>query len=898
MARRVATIAALLSLWPLSISSAQNWWNSPRYIGENADGYFYDIADLDQDGDPDLVSSVGFFFYPTHMRVFLNDGAGEFSPLPTVSLPTTHEFTEVRPGLADVTDDGVPDLLLRARSTSTVAYSLAVFPGIGGGQFGAMILTPFPGDLVDIDVGDNDADGRLEVAVAHRVTTSATSDVQVRWLDWNGAGFTLSNFVHFPHLSPLGGVESVESFDFSGDGIDDIAVGSYYNPTIHLLPTLGGRPTNGPSVPIPLTTTSGVRLTKGDIDGDGITDLFAAGMSVVVNPTAEWGHFRWLRFSAAGTFVTSPETGIKDFPDIFDINGCRLGDWDGDGELEMISNTWGTIVGQDYDTELGVFEVIGGVSLALHTRVDGQGHAAGVADLNGDGHLDAVAPRAIVFGDGEFTPLGPEPTALTFGSLLNTPRIAVVDWEGDGDLDILDADERLTVNDCTGDLGSTFNDLIEPWPTPPANYVYEEAVAIADFNGDGRPDYLVPFSQIFIFTTIFQEMRLLQDDGAGGYKDVGNAAAPGVQITDLGAAGLAVPADIDGDGDLDLLSVDGAWNNQGLGFFNVKLPIYQGIPRDTADADLDGDVDVLATLPASPPDSHLEVWTQQPGMVFTKSTLVTAELSTYTGAFLDVDEDGDQDVLAGGRSDGAVYLFRNDGASHTLFSLSGATSAGDVFALDDVDGDGTTDLLTATAYGVGGVWGLPRVQVFRRSGGPGSLLFDAARTWIATGASAFGDIDEDGDLDLIGRRVVRNRRYQGVEAGVVRQYGDGTAGTGGAVPVLGANGPVRPGSTTAEIRLRRGLGGSTALFVAGLAEGNLPMGLGTSLLVQPPLFFVLSVPLGGTPGATGEGSFDFDVTAATAAAAGLSFYHQMFVVDPAHPLGAAASNGLELIYGL
>lgn len=894
MSRRVVLVALLAALTPSGSVNAQDWWNAPRYITENADGYFYAIGDLDQDGDRDLVSTVGQFFYPTEYRVFLNDGTGDFSPLSTVTLPATHEFTGVYPGLAEVTGDGRPDLLLRARAGT--AYGFAVFPGTGNGQFGAMIFTPLAGSLIDIDVGDNDGDGMLEIAIAHRVSSSSSSDVEVRWLKWNGLAFAPSTAVLIPHAAPSGGVSAVESFDYSGDGLADIVVGTNAA-TIRELTTLAGQPQSGNPIPIGLSTTSGVRLTKGDFDGDGDIDLLAAGMTVSAGPSGETGHFRVLRFSAGGTFAALPQTNIQDFPDDFDINGCRLADWDGDGRAEMISNTWGTVVGQDYKTSIGVFTLTGGVvKLAWSTRVDGQGHVADIADLNGDGHLDAVSPRSIVFGHGDMAPIGSTQTAVWFNNSLNQPKIAVVDWEDDGDLDILDAEDRIAVNDGTGYLGAPFTSP-ELFPDTPSMFVYEDAVAIGDFDGDGRSDFLAAYAQLFIFDTIFIEMRLISDDGVGGFLDKGPAAGPGIEITDLGGGGLALPADIDGDGDLDVLGIDGYWPNLGGGIFGAKVLLYQGQPRAANDVDGDGDVDLLVSS-VTYPQVDLKLLTQQPGFAFTTTLLLTAELSLYSGDLIDLDGDGDRDVLMGGRNDGAIHLFRNDGASFTHFTLAGADGAGDEFGLDDVDGDGVSDLITASSSGSDSPFGLPRVQVFRRSGGAGSLVFDPARTWVAGGATRIDDVDEDGDLDVIGRAVVKSRRFDGPAAGAVRQYGAGTPGTGGAVPVLGANGPLKPGSTSAAIRLRRGLGGSSALLVVGFGEGSLPMGAQTSLLVQPPLFLLLSVPLAGPSGVAGAGTFDFDVTPATAAAAGFTFYHQVFVVDPAHPLGAAASNGLELVYGL
>ena len=150
---------------------------------------------------------------------------------------------------------------------------------------------------------------------------------------------------------------------------------------------------------------------------------------------------------------------------------------------------------------------------------------------------------------------------------------------------------------------------------------------------------------------------------------------------------------------------------------------------------------------------------------------------------------------------------------------------------------------------------------------------------------------------MVGFRLARNLRFDGVADGVIRQYGQGTAGTGGAVPVLGANGPVRPGSTTASLRVRRGLGGAAALFLIGTSEASLNGVIsGTALYVNPPLTVVPFV-LPGAPGSSGDGELTLDLTPFLNQVAGISVFHQLVVIDPAGPNGHTATAGLEITYG-
>jgi hypothetical protein len=170
---------------------------------------------------------------------------------------------------------------------------------------------------------------------------------------------------------------------------------------------------------------------------------------------------------------------------------------------------------------------------------------------------------------------------------------------------------------------------------------------------------------------------------------------------------------------------------------------------------------------------------------------------------------------------------------------------------------------------------------------------------MARAFTAFVDVDEDGDDDALGAAVVRNRRFEGPRDGIVRQYGTGTNGSSGAIPVLGASGPLRPGSITAALRFRRGLGGATAVLFFGTLEANDP-GLipGGSLYVQLPSNYFLAT-LGGAAGVPGEGQLTLDLSPLLPVLVGSTIYHQLVVIDPGSQLGGfCASNGLALTYGL
>jgi hypothetical protein len=136
-------------------------------------------------------------------------------------------------------------------------------------------------------------------------------------------------------------------------------------------------------------------------------------------------------------------------------------------------------------------------------------------------------------------------------------------------------------------------------------------------------------------------------------------------------------------------------------------------------------------------------------------------------ALVDLDNDGDDDVIATGAAGGQIALFRNDGSGHfenrtAQSGLPIVAKASGVVA-GDYDGDGDLDLFITR-------W-LQSAILLRNEGG---LLFaNATASAHLTGisgpgaGSAFGDYDGDGDLDLaIAMRTgslqnqMRNRFYR------------------------------------------------------------------------------------------------------------------------------------------
>ena len=871
-------------------ASAQRLLETAQFFPESASGHFAGLGDVDGVNGDDLLLFEGPAAPPTEFaafRVYFNDGAGGFTPGAPVPLPAATKDHQplIRggPAFADVTGDGVLDVLIGGHYPE---YSFGIYPGLAGGGFGPFVGVLLENVIIDAAVGDPDADGVPEIAVMNRAVNDNQSDLLVRWWDWNGAGFTPSATVTIPGAFPAPSAQFLVSLDTTGDGVDDLVTGSRYAPSVRWLPTVGGNPTLGAEFPLGIEANSlGVALAVGDLDRDGDEDLLATG--VIINPGTPGTHVQALFFQGAAVALGPPQVSLDYPPD------PTLIDWDGDGDPDIAGHGTEGVLYSQGAAMVVVEHFTGGVfsSDAFEVRTNQSGELAGAADLDGDGLDDVLLPEGVVFSNGEFGHL----PAFVPGSFDASPP-GLLDWQDDGDVDLYFRRGQIYPNDATGTFDD-FDELITAYPAAPVGDHYGQASAIGDFTGDGRADFLTGYFTSFVFTPVFLEMRLIADDGLGGFVNLGSAAPPGAQLASPFGKEMLVQADVDADGDLDVFTTDGYWANDGTGFFAAFTPLFSGEPADAGDADADGDLDVL-TFPVGTVDA-LTLQRNQGGLAFTPELLFGPGTFLSPHAVLrDVEGDGDLDALAPHSFEPFLYVLENQGASFALTTLATLHDGSDFVEVLDADGDGLGDLVTAseTPFAIGN--GIPRVCVFRRAH-PTQAVWEPARIYAGCETTGFADVDSDGDVDLIGGFRVRNASFGGAGDGLIRQYGEGTPGTGLVVPVLGARGPVRPGTKTAELRVRDAVGGSIGFLVVGTAEAavpNVPF-FGATTYVSN-FLFVAPFPLAGAPGVAGAGTFDLPLSGFAPLVAGLTFYHQAAIADAGIVFGASVTNGLQITYGL
>ncbi len=320
------------------------------------------------------------------------------------------------------------------------------------------------------------------------------------------------------------------------------------------------------------------------------------------------------------------------------------------------------------------------------------------ADVDGDGDLDALGAAAnaddVVWYEntGDGTRWIKRRIDLAFDGARSA---APADVDGDGDLDVLgaafEADLVAWWENTAGD-GTAWTER-----TIDAAFNGAWFVRPADVDGDGDLDVL---GAAFLGDVIAW-WENTTGAGTSWTKHTVDAA--------IDSPNMVASADVDDDGDLDLLgaaNVDDVvvWyeNTTGAGTSWTKRTItgaFNGA-RSVAPADVDGDGDLDVFTAAQ--DADTIAWfenTTGAGTSWTEHTIDDAVGDPVSVAAVDLDDDGDYDVLAAAFSGDAVVWLENtsgDGTTWTRRKVDGAFEEALSVAVADVDGDGDLDVLGAS----------------------------------------------------------------------------------------------------------------------------------------------------------------------------------------------------------
>jgi hypothetical protein len=354
---------------------------------------------------------------------------------------------------------------------------------------------------------------------------------------------------------------------------------------------------------------------------------------------------------------------------------------------------------------------------------------------------------------------------------------AFVDIDYDGDQDLLAG---------TGDGAITFFRNIGTPTTAAWRFVTDEYADInagwdavpvfADIDADGDYDLFIGNNEGYV---VF-------------YRNIGTREeAVWMFVTDdyLGSSvgWLALPAlaDVDDDGDLDFFVGSWGqishWRNDGTPatpswtlVTHKYANIYEeggGLAPAFADLDEDGDLDMLLGWEYGPIRTYTNVGTSSsPVWARTVGDTCPLDLGGYsTPALGDWDDDGDLDLLVG-EYHSQVHRFRNDAGESaepawTDMGLVAAVDPEDLYhaapTLVDIDGDGDLDLFVGEDDGT-----MDFLCNIGSRTNPNWVLAATDYQGFDVGSYAkptFGDLDEDGDYDLlVGAKDGRLHYYENI----------------------------------------------------------------------------------------------------------------------------------------
>jgi hypothetical protein len=329
------------------------------------------------------------------------------------------------------------------------------------------------------------------------------------------------------------------------------------------------------------------------------------------------------------------------------------------------------------------------------------------------------------------------------------------DMDGDGDMDVLSAsslDSKIAWYENTDGAGSFGAQNVISTAANGAKAVYA-----TDIDGDGDMDVLSASGNIFSSTIAWYE----NTDGNGTF---------GAQIVisnDPSAASTVYATDIDGDGDMDVLSGGGnflsgtiAWyeNTDGNGTYGAQIVISNDPNAASTvyatDIDGDGDMDVLS---ASANDNKIAWYenTDGAGSFGAQNVISTAANGARSVYAADIDADGDMDVLSASQSDDKIAWYENtDGAGNfgAQIVISNAAHAASTVYATDLDGDGDKDVLSASAND-------DKIAWYENTDGAGSFGAQNVISTAADGARSVyaADIDADGDMDVLSASFIDDK---------------------------------------------------------------------------------------------------------------------------------------------
>ncbi len=698
-----------------------------------------DWGDYDNDGDLDILITGRIL--PIYVsRIYRNNGNGTFTDINAGLMGVGYSAVD----WGDMDNDGDLDFVLTGEDVNGVPRS-KIYRNNGNGTFTDLGIALIQVERSDAAWGDMDNDGDLDLALSGEdingdpVSKIYRNNGNGTFTDL-GAGLTpvKNSAMAWGDMDNDGDLDIV----LAGHNAGGTLIGQVYRnngnstfSTITNLPlTIGG---------IPITFVGDVAW--GDADADGDLDLTVGGFGSIL-----------YRGDGLGGFV---EAGS-----FFYASSVAWGDYDNDQDLDLL-------IGGDsdvYRNDVAASNTAPGMPSNLSGSM-----VATTATLSWDAATDAeTASPGLTYNlrvgttPGGFDVLAPMSAVNTGGAgkqvgigYRKVPRMGNAGPNTSWTLEGLTPGTVYYWSVQAVDHNFTGSDFAAEGTFPPQLFtdisagltpVSNSAVDWGDYDNDGDLDILMtgntnPFT--FAYTS-----KIYRND-AGTFVDIG------ANLADVSDGSVAW-GDYDNDGDLDAL-LTGKWvdgpdvvrtsnlyrNDAGTFIFvSSGLADVEDSSVDWGDMDNDGDLDILLT--GNDGNSHFTgVYRNDGGSGFTEVGASIVYVSGGSGKWGDMDNDGDLDFLIAGQSaSGAIArVYRNDGLGGFVYAWNlGALSQADV-AWGDYNNDGWLDILITGHNGIN-----PELKLFKNDqDGSFTEVTSTGLDAVQNGSIAWGDMDNDGDLDVL-----------------------------------------------------------------------------------------------------------------------------------------------------
>ena len=351
---------------------------------------------------------------------------------------------------------------LLALATPALAQSITFSPAASYGSGGS--------GTSSVAVQDLNGDGKRDIVLAN--ATSSTVGVLLN----AGTGTFAATATTYTSGATSGNASVVAIGDVNADGKADLVVLNTNDSTVGLLLGTGTGTFQAATTYAVGSYTYPTGLALADVNSDGRVDVLVAN-----NATSSVGVL--LSRSAgglapAGQLPLAPGNSPQ---------SLTTGDLNGDGKLDVVVGTAAGSVALLLGTGPGTFAATASTFASGGSSVQ----RVQVADVNADGKLDVVTANpfehslSVLLGTGTGS-LG-SATSYSAGSNSAPPSLAVGDLNRDGRLDLVAANYALNsvgvlLGQGTGDFPATATLYSTGNNTAPND------VAVADVNGDGRPD--------------------------------------------------------------------------------------------------------------------------------------------------------------------------------------------------------------------------------------------------------------------------------------------------------------------------------------------------------------------------------------------------------------------------